>query len=138
MCISTHVLYVYIHTTCIYTHAWIMCVRIYSHTHACLLKSVSSYLVSNSNDVSKKNKANIPTVSACISTLNQILINVVDHRKWFTGIRIDKMDRQAIKLSLKFFLLLAWMYIWKTQRNVKSELWKKFSKLWGFCQQRSV
>ena len=91
-----------------------MCVCIYAHTHACLLKSISSYLVSNSNDVSKKNKANIPTVSAWISTLNQILINVVDHRKWFTGIRIDKMDRQAIKLSLTLwfnqaFYTLRWV-----------------------------
>ena len=54
MCVYTHI--------CIYTHAWIMCVCIYAHTHACLLKS--SYLISNSSDASKKNKADIPTVSA--------------------------------------------------------------------------
>ena len=137
MSISTHIMCIYTHI-CIYTHVRIMCVCIYAHTHACLLKSVSSYLISNSNGVSKKNKANIPTVSAWISTLNQISINVIDYRKWFRGIRIDKTDREAIKLSLKFFLLLAWKYIWKTQRNVKNELWKKFSKLWGYCQQRSV
>ena len=68
MCVYTHI--------CIYTHAWIMCVFIYAHTHACLLKS--SYLISNSSDASKKNKADIPTVSAWISALMQILINVVD------------------------------------------------------------
>ena len=54
MCVYTHI--------CIYTHAWIMFVCIYAHTHACLLKS--SYLISNSGDASEKNKADIPTVSA--------------------------------------------------------------------------
>lgn len=70
--IHTHVLYVYIHNVhCVYTHV---------HTHAYLLKSVLSYLIRNSSDISKKNKAIVPIISTLISTLMQLLVKVIDHK----------------------------------------------------------
>ena len=98
----------------------IMCVYTHAHTHAYLLKSVSSYLIRNSSDISKKNKAIVPTISALISTLMQILVKVIDHEKWLRGIRIDKTDKEAVKLSFFFFAADLNVYLENSKESKES------------------